>query len=72
MGKKNGIGKLTFIDGAIYEGYLNYIYLGNFIDNEIDGEGSYFWPDGRVYQGQWKENKMHGEGSLKWPDGRCY
>lgn len=50
MGKKNGFGKLTFNDGAIYEGNQN-PYSGNFIDNEIEGEGSYIWPDGRVYQG---------------------
>ena len=41
MGKKNGFGKLKFTDGAIYEGYSKYNNLGNFVDNEIEGEGSY-------------------------------
>jgi hypothetical protein len=58
------MGKLTFTDGANYE--------GNFVDNEISGYGTYNWPDGRIYVGNWLDNKMHGEGTLKWPDGKCY
>ena len=42
------------------------------MDNEIDGTGTYIWPDRRVYKGSWKKNKMHGQGSVSWPDGRKY
>ena len=40
-GKKNGRGKLTFADGSIYE--------GDFQMNEISGEGTYLWSDGKKY-----------------------
>lgn len=42
------------------------------MDNNIEGEGEYRWPDGRVYIGQWKENKLEGKGIYTWPDGRKY
>ena len=45
---------------------------GDFVDNEIQGVGTYYWPDGRVYVGEWANNKMQGKGEIKWVDGRCY
>ena len=28
-----------------------------------DGEGTFYWPDGRRYIGFWKEGKQHGRGT---------
>ena len=30
------------------------------MSNEINGYGTYRWPDGKVYEGEWKDNKMNG------------
>ena len=40
------------------------MYNGEFLDNNIDGFGTYTWSDGRVYTGQWKKYKMHGTGKI--------
>jgi len=48
------------------------VNIGQFIENEIQGQGVYNWPDGRIYTGDWVKNKMHGRGELKWKDGRSY
>ena len=40
---KNGKGKLQFTDGSIYE--------GEYVNNEISGNGKYLWPDGKQYEG---------------------
>ena len=34
-GKKNGVGKFDWPDGSYY--------LGEFVENEIEGKGKYFW-----------------------------
>lgn len=44
------------------------MYEGEFDKNEINGEGEYRWPDGKVYVGQWSDNKMNGTGHLMWND----
>jgi hypothetical protein len=55
---------LKFADGSCYE--------GEFINNDIQGYGTYHWPDKRIYIGEWKKNKMHGIGKITWDDGRKY
>lgn len=40
--------------------------------NEISGEGTYRWADGKIYKGSWLNNKMHGPGHLVWADGKEY
>jgi hypothetical protein len=55
---------LNFADGSRYE--------GEFYNNDINGAGTYIWPDKRIYTGQWKKNKMHGSGQISWADGRKY
>jgi hypothetical protein len=44
-GKKEGLGKFSWSDGAVYE--------GEFRANNIDGYGKYTWPDNKFYQGYW-------------------
>ena len=47
-------GILTWSDGRRYE--------GEFLEDEMSGEGKYTWPDGREYRGEFKSNKMNGQG----------
>ena len=34
---------------------------GEFIGRNIEGFGTFTWPDGRKYFGFWKDNKQHGD-----------
>ena len=43
MSKKEGEGKYTYADGSTYE--------GQWLDNKINGFGSYLWADGRKFYG---------------------
>lgn len=63
-GRKNGVGKYLWADGACYE--------GEWADNEIAGYGHYEWSDGRKYLGHWKGNIMDDFGIYTWQDGRMY
>ncbi|MBR6851234.1 MAG: hypothetical protein IKM88_13440 [Lachnospiraceae bacterium] len=38
------------------------MFEGNFINNFINGEGAFYWKDGRIYIGNWSNNKMNGYG----------
>ena len=40
---KNGIGKFIWDDGKIY--------VGEWVDNKMEGEGCCKWPDGKIYYG---------------------
>lgn len=48
--KKNGIGYLSFVNGAIF--------LGEFIDNKANGLGVFYYSDGKKEAGKWIENKL--------------
>ena len=38
----------------------------------MDGDGFFYWPDGRIYEGQWLMGKKHGKGKYFWPNGQVY
>jgi hypothetical protein len=44
-------------------------FQGTFRNDNIDGEGTYRWPDGVTYTGGWAANKKHGRGYFSWPSG---
>jgi len=50
----------------------NYIYEGEFWDNEFHGQGVIRRNNGFVYDGQWFCGQMQGRGKVFWPDGRVY
>ena len=63
--KRNGNGKLYYKN-------LKDTYTGNFIDNNLTGNGTYEWSNGEKYSGNFLNGKMHGKGIYKWPDGGKY
>ena len=38
------------------------IYVGKFINGQMNGEGTLIGKDGSIYQGTFKDNKRDGEG----------
>ena len=45
----NGKGKITWVDGKVYE--------GEYKDDKKHGYGTFFWGDGRKYTGYWADGK---------------
>lgn len=82
----DGIGKELWPNGIKYEGEFSmgnkegkgilYLkgckYVGDFKDNEINGEGTMVWDTKKKYQGHWKNGLMHGSGVFSWPNGKVY
>lgn len=38
----------------------------------MEGEGKFYFPDGRIYEGGMLKDAKHGYGTMIWPDGRKY
>ena len=56
-GRRNGHGKLSFLDGSFYR--------GNFKDDQMHGKGIYVdATDGSQYDGEWYKNLRQGQGAL--------
>ena len=47
-------------------------YVGEFLDNQFNGNGTLTFPDGDEYKGEWKEGKHNGQGTLTLPGGDKY
>ena len=47
-------------------------YVGRFLNGKMHGEGTFYWPDGRVFEGRFVNDKRQGRGRLTWPDGRVF
>jgi len=62
---RNGFGKLLFHQsGNKYE--------GNFVNDKIEGEGTYRWSFGDYYTGEFKNGVLNGYGIYKWLNGDIY
>lgn len=48
------------------------LYIGEWEDDIINGQGIYVWEDGDVYAGGWKNGKKNGYGVYVWPDGTIH
>lgn len=42
------------------------------MNNKMEGNGVFTWPDGRKYVGDYADDKKEGHGVFFWPDGRKY
>ncbi|CAL6032085.1 TIR_domain-containing protein [Hexamita inflata] len=60
----SGQGKLTYINGNIYE--------GEFLNNQSCGYGIYNFVDGGVYKGQFSNDMFNGQGKYSWANGDAY
>lgn len=47
-------------------------YSGQFLENQMYGDGTYSWPEGKQYVGQYKRDEKDGEGTFTWPDGQSF
>ena len=64
-GLREGLGKLTYINGSVYEGeFVNNLPSGN--------DGRLTFPDGREYRGTFINGLMQGYGTFEWPNGDAY
>jgi hypothetical protein len=57
-GKANGKGKLTGVNGDVYE--------GEFKNDERNGKGVYKYSNGGVFEGEWKDGHRQGKGVYKY------
>ena len=56
----HGRGKMTFANGATYEG------------DYVNGRGEIRFDSGLIYDGQTQDNQRHGEGKMKYSNGRIF
>ena len=52
--------------------YDNGKYVGSFVNDKRQGQGTYYYNSGNRYEGEWKEDKKHGQGVFYWADGDKY
>lgn len=71
-GLSQGKGSITYIekDEKSASGYADGdMYVGNFVNGQIHGEGILYYANGDIYTGSWKMNQRHGKGTMKWVEG---
>merc|ERR1712118_390083 len=56
-GRKHGQGTYQHADWPM--GGNSFLYEGQFVNNEMQGDGVYLWPGGCKYEGQWKSQQMN-------------
>jgi hypothetical protein len=49
-----------------------YSYSGEWVDDEMNGQGRFTFASGARYEGTLLHNAFHGQGSYCWPDGKQY
>ena len=62
--KKNGFGKLYYVNGEFYE--------GEFDDDKMEGEGIYHFRNGDVWEGVFENKKKNGVGVMKRKNGEIF
>ena len=61
----NGQAKRYREDGTL-------IYEGEYKDDEWEGNGVYYTPNGDIYRGNFKQRKFHGQGKYTYANGEVY
>ena len=54
--KRDGKGKMTYLNGDVYE--------GDWKDDKLDGTGKMIYANDDKYEGNWKEDKRDGQGKM--------
>ena len=47
-------------------------YVGEYRDNNYNGQGTFMFADGIKYVGEYRDDKHHGQGTLTYPNGEKY
>jgi len=47
-------------------------YVGQMKNKLRQGQGAYYYADGRIYNGTWENDKQSGEGVMNYPNGNSY
>ncbi|CAD8131126.1 unnamed protein product [Paramecium sonneborni] len=63
---------LLIIVWTVLENMFNQMYIGQFKEDMMHGEGEFSWPNGKKYSGWYFKNQKCGLGTFEWPDGRRY
>lgn len=50
----------------------SYSYVGDWVDDEMHGQGKFTFASGATYHGCFEHNKFHGQGTYTFPDGKQY
>lgn len=84
LGRRHGIGQLTFADGTAYVGHfenglfhgcgvLSFAdgsrYEGEFVQGKFSGVGVFTRYDNMTFEGEFKGGRVYGFGLLTFPDG---
>jgi len=64
--------KLPNNKGILYNFSDKFIYEGDFVEGEMDGQGIIKYMDGSWYEGQFKKDKYDGKGKLVFKNGGIY
>ena len=67
-GKKEGLGKMTFVKGHIYEGP----FVKNKMETKEGETATYTFKSGHVYVGEYKAGKREGQGAFTYSTGDKY
>ena len=65
-GKKHGPGIYLYLADNEFKGDT---YVGEYMDDIKNGQGTYIWKDGSKYTGNWLDNNQDGQGIYIYPDG---
>jgi len=52
--------------------WLDGVYIGEFVNNEPHGIGTFIWDNGDIYSGEWHNGQFHGMGTFIWDTGYMY
>lgn len=66
---KHGYGKLTIPNPPNLPAES---YEGDWHEDQMQGFGTYHYPDGSIYHGEWLANQHHGQGVFQFPNGTVY
>lgn len=48
------------------------MYDGEWSEDKMSGNGTYYYSDGAIFKGQWKNNQHYGQGVYTFPNGVVY
>ncbi|KAJ4463000.1 putative MORN motif protein [Paratrimastix pyriformis] len=59
-------------DDDLGGGNMRLVYSGDWVDDRMEGYGTYFYENGEQYEGEWLQNKRSGFGTMYYQDGTRY